>query len=160
MTVISSNIKLSALLLFALLSNSACAQEKYNSVLSLPMTLPGEEILDPSLPKISDWYQSCKRAEDTKNARDWGYCKGYLDSAIQSHYETTKKRCPNLSIQNFLDAVEKEASVYQEHNSIPAKGRDGKAMNGVRVYKKNTLTEWQRPAFSVLSGIIKKECTL
>ncbi len=29
-------------------------------------------------------------------------------------------------------------------------------MNGVRVYKKNTLTEWQRPAFSVLSGIIKK----
>ncbi|MCP5650882.1 hypothetical protein NL315_27440, partial [Klebsiella pneumoniae] len=67
---------------------------------------------------------------------------------------------PNLSIQNFLDAVEKEASVYQEHNSMPAKGRDGKAMNGVRVYKKNTLTEWQRPAFSVLSGIIKKECTL
>ncbi|HHI3624757.1 TPA: hypothetical protein ACP5AW_004408 [Klebsiella quasipneumoniae] len=158
--MINSKNILSAPLLFALLSNPVFAQTQYNSALSIPKALPSDKMIDPSLPKISEWYQSCKNAEDLKNARDWGYCNGYLDSVIQSHYETTKKRCPNLSIQNFLDEVEKEASVYQEHNSMPAKGRDGKVMNGVRVYQKNTLTEWQRPAFPVLSGILKKECTL
>lgn len=157
--MINSKNILSAPLLFALLSNPIFAQTQYNSPLSIPKAFPSDKMIDPSLPKISEWYQSCKNAEDPKNARDWGYCNGYLDSVIQSHYETTKKKCPNFSIKNFLDAVEKEASAYREHNSTLATGIDGKVMNGVRVYNKNTLTEWQHPAFQVLSHIIKKECT-
>ena len=108
MAVISSNIKLSALLLFALLSNSACAQEKYNSVLSLPMTLPGEEILDPSSPKISDWYQSCKRAEDTKNARDWGSAKGIWTPPSRVNTKPRRKDARPFQSRTFWTQLKKK----------------------------------------------------
>lgn len=151
---------LSITILFTILMNSVFAQMEYNSMLSLPKRLQGEETIDISTPKISEWYQSCKSAEDIKNKSDWGYCNGYLDAAIQSHYATTKRKCPNFSIQEVLNAVDEEASVYQENHSKPAKGKDGSIIKGVRVYQPNIVAEWERPAFSVLSSILKQKCTL
>lgn len=152
---------LSGTIFFVVLTNQVFAQTKYNSILSLPMALPDEKTINISdLPKISKWYQSCKRSEDIKNKSDWGFCNAYLYAVMQHHYDTSLKKCPNISVQEVLNAVDKEALEYKEMHSKPAKGRDGKLIEGARTYQPNTIYEWNRPAFSVLSSVLEKECIL
>ena len=149
-----------ASLLLNVVSFNIFAQETKGGILSLSLEVPSEKVINVSYPAISDWYQFCTDAEDVKSKTDWGRCTGYLYAAVQQIYQNTKKQCPNFSVKEIMDLVNAEAMGYEKRYSSPATGRNGKVIEGARIYQPGKPTAWQRPAFPILISVLTGKCTL